>query len=87
LDLAIGPFPLSRPDDQLARRDLVASLEHFQEKWNPVFCPKMRQRKNAGVSGESVQGCVCQEGLPIARAGPISLGVLSARSYVSGAME
>src|SRR5450432_2575996 len=22
-------------------------LEHFQEKWNPVFRPKMRQRKNA----------------------------------------
>jgi hypothetical protein len=21
--------------------------EHFQEKWNPVFRPKMRQRKNA----------------------------------------
>jgi hypothetical protein len=20
-------------------------LEHFQEKWNPVFRPKMRQRK------------------------------------------
>jgi tRNA(Ile)-lysidine synthase len=29
-------------------------LEHFQEKWNPVFRPKMRQRKNAravSVSG------------------------------------
>jgi hypothetical protein len=24
-------------------------LEHFQEKWNPVFRPKMRQRKNAGA--------------------------------------
>jgi tetratricopeptide (TPR) repeat protein len=23
-------------------------LEHFQEKWNPVFRPKMRQRENAG---------------------------------------
>jgi hypothetical protein len=22
-------------------------LEHFQEKWNPVFRPEMRQRKNA----------------------------------------
>src|SRR5882672_4361689 len=29
-------------------------LEHFQEKWNPVFRPKMRQCKNAkavSVSG------------------------------------
>jgi hypothetical protein len=24
------------------------SQEHFQEKWNPVFHPKMRQRNNAG---------------------------------------
>jgi hypothetical protein len=24
-------------------------LEHFQEKWNPVFRPKMRQRNNAGA--------------------------------------
>jgi hypothetical protein len=23
------------------------ALEHFQEKWNPAFRPKMRQRKNA----------------------------------------
>jgi hypothetical protein len=32
-----------------------ASLEHFQEKWNPVFRPKMQQRKNAraiSVSGQ-----------------------------------
>jgi hypothetical protein len=26
-------------------------LEHFQEKWDPVFRPKMRQRKNASWSG------------------------------------
>jgi hypothetical protein len=24
----------------------LPGLEHFQEKWNPVFRPKMRQRKN-----------------------------------------
>jgi hypothetical protein len=27
--------------------DNRCKLEHFQEKWNPVFRPKMRQRKNA----------------------------------------
>jgi uncharacterized protein involved in response to NO len=26
-----------------------ARLEHFQEKWNPVFRPKMRQSKNPGA--------------------------------------
>jgi hypothetical protein len=32
----------------------TAMLEHFQEKWTPVFRPKMRQCKNAravSVSG------------------------------------
>jgi hypothetical protein len=27
--------------------------EHFQEKWNAVFRPKMRQRKNAGAVSAS----------------------------------
>jgi hypothetical protein len=27
----------------------MIGLEHFQEKWNPVFRPKMRQRKDAGA--------------------------------------
>jgi hypothetical protein len=26
-------------------RRQLRNLEHFQEKWNPVFRPKMRQRK------------------------------------------
>jgi hypothetical protein len=30
-------------------------LEHFQEKWNPVFRPKMRQRKRA-FSGKVESG-------------------------------
>jgi hypothetical protein len=30
------------------------ALEHFQEKWNPVFRPKMRQRKD--VRAVSVSG-------------------------------
>jgi hypothetical protein len=29
--------------------------EHFQEKWNPVFRPKMRQRKNARAVSASGQ--------------------------------
>jgi hypothetical protein len=32
---------------------LPARIEHFQEKWNPVFRPKMRQRKNAGAASVS----------------------------------
>ena len=32
-----------------------APLEHFQEKWNPVFRPKMRQCKNARAVSISSQ--------------------------------
>jgi hypothetical protein len=27
------------------RRGKMAGLEHFQEKWNPVFRPKMRNAR------------------------------------------
>ena len=37
---------LGKPDPH--GREL-SFLEHFQEKWNPVFRLKMRQRKNAGA--------------------------------------
>jgi hypothetical protein len=33
----------------------IKKLEHFQEKWNPVFRPKMRQRKNASAVSVSDQ--------------------------------
>src|SRR6267154_243156 len=34
----------------------LRSLEHFQEKWNPVFRPKMRQRKNARAVPKNIAG-------------------------------
>src|ERR1700738_3342587 len=39
-------------------------LEHFQEKWNPVFRPKMRQCKNARAVSVSVQTAL-GEGCPL----------------------
>jgi hypothetical protein len=33
----------------------VRVLEHFQEKWNPVFRPKMRQFKNARAVSISIK--------------------------------
>src|SRR5258707_12283398 len=38
--------PSKRPSPS-ASRMRNERLEHFQEKWNPVFRPKMRQCKNA----------------------------------------
>jgi hypothetical protein len=35
---------------------LLGAVEHFQEKWNPVFRPKMRQCKDDGAV--SVSGLV-----------------------------
>jgi hypothetical protein len=43
-------------------------LEHFQEKWNPVFRPKMRQCKNAGAVSVS---SLCETALAI-RAGNLT---------------
>jgi hypothetical protein len=31
------------------KRMTINRIEHFQEKWNPVFRPKMRQCKNANA--------------------------------------
>jgi hypothetical protein len=31
------------PNDEAPNRPAPRPLEHFQEKWNPVFRPKMRQ--------------------------------------------
>jgi AraC-like DNA-binding protein len=45
---------LHRPPGGPTATPWLACLEHFQEKWTPVFRPKMRQRKNAravSVSG------------------------------------
>jgi hypothetical protein len=33
----------------MATREALWDLEHFQEKWNPVFRPKMRQCKIAAA--------------------------------------
>jgi hypothetical protein len=47
-------------------------LEHFQEKWNPVFRPKMRQRKNAravSASGPCETALVNSQRLELAMQG------------------
>src|SRR5258708_35060080 len=44
-ETVLGPASLEGRGDR--RRPRCGSLAHFQEKWKPVFRPKMRQRKNA----------------------------------------
>src|ERR1700676_3527059 len=41
--------PITEFFDRSAPSPCETALEHFQEKWNPVFRPKMRQCKNAGA--------------------------------------
>jgi len=43
--IATPPAPSRDDGEEVSTRELMA-LEHFQEKWNPVFRPKMRPRKN-----------------------------------------
>ena len=42
---------------------LLVDLEHFQEKWKPVFRPKMRQTQDAGAHSVSVE-TECAPGAP-----------------------
>jgi len=61
-DAAHAMSPVGGVGINLAVQDAVAAanilaeplLEHFQEKWNPVFRPEMRQREDAGVVGEDL---------------------------------
>jgi 2-polyprenyl-6-methoxyphenol hydroxylase-like FAD-dependent oxidoreductase len=65
-DAAHAMSPVGGVGINLAVQDAVAAanilaqplLEHFQEKWNPVFRPEMRQRKHAGAVGEDLLGQV-----------------------------
>jgi 2-polyprenyl-6-methoxyphenol hydroxylase-like FAD-dependent oxidoreductase len=62
-DAAHAMSPVGGVGINLAVQDAVAAanilalplLEHFQEKWNPVFRPEMRQRKDAGAVSVSNQ--------------------------------
>jgi hypothetical protein len=41
-----------------AEKQASRNIEHFQEKWNPVFRPKMRQCKNASEALQLIwKGC------------------------------
>jgi hypothetical protein len=54
----IEQAPLAAPAylvEQVLASAGSAPSEHFQEKWNPVFRPKMRQRQNAGAASVSGQ--------------------------------
>jgi DNA-binding NarL/FixJ family response regulator len=46
-ETVLPPELLSFICDRKGEGELIPLLEHFQEKWNPVFRPKMRQSKNA----------------------------------------
>jgi predicted amidohydrolase YtcJ len=51
--IAIGP--LRMVENAVTRTMHHGAFEHFQEKWNPVFRPKMRQHKKNRAASASME--------------------------------
>jgi hypothetical protein len=69
---SISFAPLRLPARERGTNQASGPVEHFQETWNPVFRPKMRQRKKAGAVSVSSQCETALAGSLIS--GPVGAG-------------